>query len=607
MPSTSTSLDVNLNDLLYDVSSGKMQIPEFQRDWTWDDIRIRGIIASLSLGYPIGVIMRLQYGNDNMRFKYRTLVGVEPNNVKPEYLLLDGQQRLTSIFQSIYSCNYVVTKNENKKKIEKFYYLDIQECFSDNIDRIDSVISVPKDKIIRKKFSRENILDLSNTEKEYEQKMFPVNIIFDNSKLLDWYVGYNEFYRNSTRDIELFKRFMDEIIKTIQSYKLPVITLNKETPKEAVCKIFENVNTGGVSLTVFDLVTAAFAADDFDLREDWTKCEQSITGKDDFIYTDLLSSIDETMFLTTVTLYTNYMNKLSGKSRIVSCKKGDILQLDYKSYLQNRDKVISGYILAKEFLYKYQSISREKDLPYRMQLIPLSAICAFIGKKMIHDPNVLQILTRWYWCGIFGEMYGASTEERFAKDMEDIIDEIDGKIRISRTVNSAFFSATRLLTLQTRQSAAYKGIISLLYKERCEDFIHGTTVDNIKNMQAPDIHHIFPEKYCNKIGIPKKQYNCIINKTLLFPETNRSIGGSAPSIYIKRILESVKGITEETLKSRIESHAINYDYLVRDNFREYFIDRAKRLLYLIEKSMGKPITDKDTEDTKREYEGSSLL
>lgn len=53
------SLDTNLSQLLAEVKSGSMQLPEFQRDWTWDDNRIRGIIASLSQGYPMGAIMRL--------------------------------------------------------------------------------------------------------------------------------------------------------------------------------------------------------------------------------------------------------------------------------------------------------------------------------------------------------------------------------------------------------------------------------------------------------------------------------------------------------------------------------------------------------------------
>ena len=94
------SLDTNLSQLLAEVKSGSMQLPEFQRDWTWDDSRIRGIIASLSQGYPMGAIMRLQYGNPDIQFKYRTITGVKGVSVKPEHLILDGQQRLTSIYQA---------------------------------------------------------------------------------------------------------------------------------------------------------------------------------------------------------------------------------------------------------------------------------------------------------------------------------------------------------------------------------------------------------------------------------------------------------------------------------------------------------------------------
>ena len=104
------SNDTDLRQLLYDVQEGKIQLPEFQRDWTWDDNRIRGIIASLSQGYPMGAVMQLQYGNPDIKFKYRTITGVENKNVTPEYLVLDGQQRLTSIYQSTYSNQVVATK-----------------------------------------------------------------------------------------------------------------------------------------------------------------------------------------------------------------------------------------------------------------------------------------------------------------------------------------------------------------------------------------------------------------------------------------------------------------------------------------------------------------
>lgn len=97
-----SSVDTNLSQLLLEASIGKIQLPEFQRSWTWDDDRIRGILTSLSQGYSMGAIMRLQYGNPDIKFRYRTLEGIERVNEEPEYLILDGQQRLTSMYQALY-------------------------------------------------------------------------------------------------------------------------------------------------------------------------------------------------------------------------------------------------------------------------------------------------------------------------------------------------------------------------------------------------------------------------------------------------------------------------------------------------------------------------
>lgn len=156
-----SSLDTELFILLGEVNTGKMQLPEFQRSWTWDDGRIRGILASLSQGYPMGAIMRLQYGNESIRFKYRTIEGAEAPGTIPDYLVLDGQQRLTSMFRATFSREPVATKTDKGKKIERFYYLDMNACLDDSIDRQDAIISVPADRKIKTNFDRDVLLDLS--------------------------------------------------------------------------------------------------------------------------------------------------------------------------------------------------------------------------------------------------------------------------------------------------------------------------------------------------------------------------------------------------------------------------------------------------------------
>ena len=172
-----SSVDTNLSQLLLEASIGKIQLPEFQRDWTWDDDRIRGILASLSQGYPMGAIMRLQYGNPDIKFRYRTLEGVGTTTEIPEYLILDGQQRLTSMYQALFDSKAVRTVTEKKASIERFYYLDMKKCLDENEDRVEAVLSIPSDRKLKENFDRDIILDLSDREKEFDQQFFPLNLV----------------------------------------------------------------------------------------------------------------------------------------------------------------------------------------------------------------------------------------------------------------------------------------------------------------------------------------------------------------------------------------------------------------------------------------------
>ena len=89
-------------ELMKEITTGKIQLPDFQRGWVWDDYRIRSLMASISSNYPVGAAMFLEYGNQNIRFKYRTIQGVDVLNMIPSELILDGQQRLTSIYGAMY-------------------------------------------------------------------------------------------------------------------------------------------------------------------------------------------------------------------------------------------------------------------------------------------------------------------------------------------------------------------------------------------------------------------------------------------------------------------------------------------------------------------------
>src|SRR4051812_36932730 len=90
-----------LSSLLTEVRDRKAQLPDFQRGWVWPDQNVISLLASVSLGYPAGTIMMLRTGGGGVRFQQRPVEGVTPNGARADRLILDGQQRLTSLFQSL--------------------------------------------------------------------------------------------------------------------------------------------------------------------------------------------------------------------------------------------------------------------------------------------------------------------------------------------------------------------------------------------------------------------------------------------------------------------------------------------------------------------------
>jgi hypothetical protein len=609
------SNDTSIAEILSEIGYGAIQLPDFQRGWVWDDERIISLIASISNSYPVGALMFLSYGGDTMRFKYRPFVGCVTDNT-PDILVLDGQQRLTSIYNAMCCRNAVPTLTAKRESIERYYYLNIDRCIASlenrNIDRVEAVVSIPADRVIRKNFARDIELDLTTRDKEFEHRMFPLNIIFDRMKTSEWRRGYSDYYANENDCRKKWDLFEMYIIDAIFTYKLPVIKLGKDTPKEAVCQVFENVNTGGVSLTVFELVTATFAADDFDLRTDWygqegngTRIKGRFDNKDmKDEARNLLSVVSDVDFLVAATLLSRYHLKASGggNAPAVSCKKHDILNLSLEQYRQYADGLTDGFVQAASFLVE-QRIFSKQNLPYTTQLIPFSVLFAIL-KQRAQDVTVRSKLSQWYWCGVLGEMYGAANETRYANDVTGVLDWLEGKPEPD-TVQWAYFRPNRLLSLQTRNSAAYKGIMALILKAKACDFISGKEMDFTTFAdERIDIHHIFPQAYCEKMKISRAKYNSIVNKTPLSIRTNRVIGGSEPSRYLKR-LERDGHVSEAQLNKFVASHLVDVGDLRKNAFDGFFVKRAKSLLELIGEAMGKPVTGLGGEEVVKEF-GVSL-
>jgi uncharacterized protein with ParB-like and HNH nuclease domain len=190
--STFKSGEPSLHDLLRQIHEVKIQLPDFQWGWVWDDKHIWDLIASVSMAHPIGAVMLLQTGGDGAQFQPRPVEGADHvKGVNPEYLILDGQQRMTSLYLRLFSGKPVNTRTSNGQDIKRVYYLDIAKCLDPYEDLINAVLSLPEERRITSDFGRKVELDVSTTELEYEHGLFSLEILFENQRYTNWRREYN--------------------------------------------------------------------------------------------------------------------------------------------------------------------------------------------------------------------------------------------------------------------------------------------------------------------------------------------------------------------------------------------------------------------------------
>ena len=633
-----TNFDTNpipLQSLLKSCDDGKLQLPDFQRSWVWEEDRIMSLIASVSRSFPMGALMSLKSKIDvGMVFAYRRIEGAPAVAAltKPEQLLLDGQQRMTSLYQSCMRPQVVTTITAKKRLVKRWFYIDIRKALNAEADRDSAIFAIPEDKMTKANFDKDIVLDLSSAQFEYESLMYPLNQAFNWDT---WQEEFGDYWiaKGQPEMREVFKQFKNEVLKNFSEYQVPVIALGAETSNEAVCLVFEKVNTGGKALDAFELLTAMYAAQGHKLRNDWLGIDKpeempvfdwlgSKEADDSKLRLGLqkhlatfgryagqaqgvLANVASTDFLQAIALLHTKELRLAaiaakpGKESewpAVRATRQSLLDLPKDAYKKYCSAARLGFERAARFL-RQQQIYRVIDLPYQTQLVPLAAIFAEIGDKAEHATNNEKI-ARWYWCGVFGELYGSAVETRFAKDILEVPSWMDGGPEPS-TVADGVLRADRLLTMRSRLSAAYKGLNALLMREGACDFRSGQAFDQIVFFdEAVDIHHIFPKAWCESQKLPAEIYDSVVNKTPLGYRTNRIIGGVAPSVYLERLEKGKMGangqiieppIGKPTLAGYLETHCIPAPALYANDFNGFIQGRQKLLLALIYRVTGQPI------------------
>lgn len=570
-----------LKGLLSEIRAGKIALPEFQRNWVWKPDDVQALLVSVIQDFPAGSLMTYVYSGNS--FQIRGFAGApSPDKGSVRYLVLDGQQRLTSLYQTLYYPGGVHDKNNPDRAIDKhkfyFFYLDLN-MLEEGSPVDEAIFYVDQTRILAGK-NRQTKYDLSTRENEFEYRCLPLNCIFDqNGTYEQWKFGYAQYVTGQTKEdpFKFLERFSQQVDQpysnVIKNYAFPTVELQQGTPLHAICHIFERVNSSGVTLTVFELLTALLWTQGKHLRDIWEEAKEKLRGKNQHF------EIDAVTFLQTLALISSYHRKRNSQRGTVSCKRDALLDLNAQDIDQYWDMTIEGYGLAFKIVDE-NGVKTQRYIPYATMLVPLAAMCAQIEQdhKGITKEETYRKLRLWFWRSVFSRRYSAAFESRAAQDFEQMMKWVAGGDDPDAVLFYQF-DPQLLYEITTIRNAVYTGVLCLLMRRGALDFMSGFQMTSqILDEHNVDHHHIYPRNALQNAGVSDRVRDCIVNKTMIDATTNRSIGGDPPSVYLAK-LEKEPGTSP--LSEILASHLIDLETLRQDDFKAFLEQRHKALVELI--------------------------
>lgn len=521
---------VQMMDLLNNAAIGAVVIPDFQRDFVWERKQIEELLNSVINNYFIGSLLLLESSIDNLRFAPRFIRGVDQNVIgsqKPTTLkyVLDGQQRITSLFYSFFEPN--VTLSDEIGYICKFYIRpDTMDVIGlADIEDIARRLRWSADitKMFYESYSQTYGIDIKN---------LPTMSVFKNQSSLD------QYFQNNTRLSTTVKDNMRIIFDKIQRCTIPVITLPTTTSDDDIVNIFERINRTGTRLGIFELAVAKYYPVGIKLN----KLKHEIKTM------SFLEVLEDESVLKVMALFKELEPKPQNLIRLIDPQKNSSEnQAEFYTLWHDAVKYLEKAFHRIKHTYGAAKIKVGKRnlelIPYTSILIPLSVLLREIENKG-NSKVFFDKVDRWYWLSVFTQKYNHAVDSKSFSDMRSIRDWINNdESKPDLSITHEHVRNEMLKAVRT--SALAKGFYNFLILNNTRDLLTGQEV----KLSECHIDHLFPSsKY--------KGADCIFNLTLLDKSTNQKKKDKVPSEFISDCLES-HGNDEAKLMSTFESHFIS--------------------------------------------------
>jgi hypothetical protein len=481
---------ITIRQLLQRITDGEVRIPAFQRDFVWEPDRVQFLMDSIFKGYPIGTVLfwrtkeKLSYDRDLGPF---TLP--DPKKEYPIDYVLDGQQRLTSIF-STFQTDLRFNPETKVKWVDIYFDLSATASAQDS----QFVALEPA---------------------EVMAHHVPLRVLFDVTE-------FGKFTRTIS-DVQQLEA-IDKLQALFKEAVIPVETVETEEHSK-IAIIFERINRGGVPLDTYQLLSAWTWSGDFDLR---TKFDELAIELDDAGFSDLRDDPDLLLKCCAAVV----RNDASAHA-IVDLKGSEVR--DSFAVLRK------GILGAIDFLRRDCGVASLKILPYKSMIIPLARCFATANAAGFH-PNAKQrgVLQRWFWHSCFSRRYSNSVDTAIAQDISAVAQLVAGNSadleKRHAVVSPEFFKENQF----SLTSVNTKVFVLLLAKSKPKSFLSAADVDLadvLISCNRTEFHHIFPKNYlANKEGVTDRAEQFMLaNFAFLSQKDNRSIQDKAPSEYVKMI------------------------------------------------------------------------
>ncbi|MGH2535264.1 MAG: GmrSD restriction endonuclease domain-containing protein [Thermomicrobiales bacterium] len=580
---------VSLNGLLGQLRDGRYVIPDFQREFEWEPWDIRDLMRSIFMDYYIGSLLLWKGKDENFdALSCAPMYGFE-GELHREYIVLDGQQRLTAMYYAFIGPNVPLPKRLGPG----VFYLNINRFMDEEYDQAFHYDY----------YSKRIEKLLSDTEAQYAAHFFPMTVVGQAGfALAKWVFGYEHFWEQKAAEAAAFSRddeadeaihhvenareFGDHLKGITEQYQISYVELDRELAIDKVCDIFTQVNSKGIRLDIFDLMNALIRPRGLQLKHMWRAAAPRLEFVDSEkmnVYILQVMSILRQAYCSPKYLYF----LLPGQKKPVRDADGrkgvQILVSDVEDFERLWNEAVTALESAINLLRHPMEfgVITGKYLPY-VSILPVFAALQAHLKAL---PSELRLsgqrkLRHWYWASIFLNRYSGSVESTSARDYLDVRSWIRDDAAAPPFVKE-FESRFKTLDLRRETntgSSVYSGIFNLLVLGGAQDWIAGM----VPQYDDLDDHHIVPTSWGFK-HLDGNLIHSVLNRTPLTSDTNRHvIRDRLPNTYLPELMNSNGA---QKVRQVLETHLISpaaVDILLRDPFEpkdfDDFIEERQRTI-----------------------------